>query len=204
MNQDSLCSNTPGVIRTTFRLLETGPFAAVRTDKDGGFVPVSKAATAEECLRIFSNSSMYRQVSLTSDFFQEVIAEYISLVRLFPPQCIKNETERQQYHNALVAFIHSSSDRYVCSKLRFTVKTHKPSGDVTWRGIHSSVGISFLGGMRLISHLLRPAILTLPHLLKDSAAAVKVLCELVIPSTTRFIRIDIRELFMTGSHEDFC
>ena len=176
---------------------------AIRTDKDGGFVLVSKDVIADECMRIFSDRSMYKPLSPPSDFFEDIIGEYMGVVRQHIPVVVETEVEREQYLRSMFDAISPWSCAHVCSKLRFTVKTQKPIGEVTWRGIHSSVGTPFHGGMRLITHLLKPSLSKLSHLVKDSSVVVDKLKSLVIPASAHFIRIDVKDFFMSGRHSEF-
>lgn len=62
------------------QLLGRGPYRAVRTDKDGGFVLVPKHVFIPELLEILSNDHRYAEVSKTFDFGESVVHGVVDIV----------------------------------------------------------------------------------------------------------------------------
>eukprot|EP00959_Pyramimonas_sp_CCMP1952_P163693 3422108-Pyramimonas_sp.AAC.1 len=86
------------------------------------------------------------------------------------------------------------------SRLKCTVKTHKPAGEVELRAIHASTGSPLTGGMRYVSSLLRPFLARQPHILRDSQDLLHQLRGIAVLENDRFLKIDIKDYFMSGEH----
>ena len=160
----SFSSNMYGVVRLALRLLDDGPFKAIRTDKDGGFALIHKSVVKPELLRILTNSSRYKEVPRTSTFSEDIVRGFESEVVFHLPSFMADEEKSSFLRSILQPVIGRASK--ALSKLKCTIKTHKGPGKVEFRGIRSSVCTPFVGAFRLIASLLRPALSTLEHLLK--------------------------------------
>ena len=55
----------------------------------------------------------------------------------------------------------------------------------------------------MITYLLKPSISKLDHLVRDSSVVIERLRKLHVPPSAHFIRIDVKDSFMTGRHVDF-
>ena len=96
------------------------------------------------------------------------------------------------------ARVSKAASGFAC--LKYTVKTHKPPGEVGFRALHSSVNTPLLGAMKLIASLLKPQLTSLSHLLKRSADVVKQLQHCGVSPSAYLITIDIKDFFMDGNH----
>ena len=194
-------SNMYGVVRLALRLLDDGPFKAIRTDKDGGFALIQKSVVKHEILRILNNPSRYREIPWTPSFSEEIVRGFASEVRFHLPFFMDDDEKSSFWKNILQPLRGRAS--HAVSKLKFTIKTHKGPGKVEFRGIHASVNTPFSGAFEFIASLLRPFLSSLKHLLKNSEALVKKLFSLPVSQECRFVKIDIKEYFMEGSHSQF-
>ena len=88
------------------------------------------------------------------------------------------------------------------AKVQLTVKTHKNGGEVVCRAIHAYNNCSMLPGMRWMTKLLHPTLSQLPHLLVNSADFMRKTTNLRLPSACRFMKLDIKDFYMSGSHKD--
>ena len=199
----ALLDNSNGVVKLALNILEQGRLMALKTDKDGGFTLVEKSALKTESLRILSNEHMYSKQNLSTSLADDLIAEFRSAVVFsLPDFLIREGPEQKQFLDAMFKPLQRRHCR-AFSKLRYTVKTHKADGAVEWRAIHSSVDSPFSSAMSLVANLLKPALARLPHLLHNSHQVVQRLSEARIPEDAFFLRIDIREFFMSGLHTQF-
>ena len=87
------------------------------------------------------------------------------------------------------------------ANLQFTVKTHKPAGEVVPRALHAYNLCPMNRGMRLMSKWLREGLCRYPHILKDSGDLLSKVSRMVFPKSCRFLKFDIADFYMTGSHD---
>lgn len=197
----SLFNNLFGVIRLGLQLLKIGPYQAIRTDKDGGFVLVAKEVLLPEKLRLLSNSDRYFEVSRPPDFSESVVRGFVNTVLSNCPHHLQGE-DKTEFLSSILHSIRGRSGR-AFSKLKCTLKTHKDPGSVSWRGIHSTVKSPFSSAISFVVSCLRPILSSLDHLLKNSEALVKKLGSLPVPEDSHFMKIDVKEFFMEGLHSQF-
>ena len=196
-------TNFYGVIRLALQYLKVGPYMCLQTDKDGGFCLISKDALQHETARILANKRQYSAIEAGSDFGRALVLEFVEAARECAFAGPFSDTERTQFLGAILQPAKSSSSSNIISTLKYTVKSHKPPGEVEWRPLHSSVRTPLAGGMRFITFLLRPILLTLPHLLLNSFQVVQRLRACSISPSARLVKIDIRDFFMEGEHAQF-
>ena len=171
---------------------------------DGGFCLISKDALQHETARILANKRQYSEIEVGSDFGRALVVDFVDVARECASLGPFSDTDRLQFFGL------NPSTGKVVSKFKYhfyfevyTVKSHKPPGEVEWRPLHSRMRTPLAGGMRFITFLLRPILLTLPHLLFNSFQVVQRLRTRSISSSARLIKIDIRDFFMEGEHAQF-
>ena len=175
----------------------------LQTDKAGGFCLISKDALQHETARILANKRQYSEIEVGSDFGRALVVDFVDVARECASLGPFSDTDRLQFLGSILQPARSSRSSNIISTLKYTVKSHKPPGEVEWRPLHSSVRTPLAGGMRFITFLLRPILLTLPHLLLNSFQVVQRLRTRSISSSARLIKIDIRDFFMEGEHAQF-
>ena len=196
-------NNFYGVIRLALQYLKIGRYMCLQTDKDGGFCLISKDALQHETARILANKRQYSEIEVGSDFGRALVVDFVDVARECASLGPFSDTDRLQFLSSILQPARSSRSSNIISTLKYTVKSHKPPGEVEWRPLHSSVRTPLAGGMRFITFLLRPILLTLPHLLLNSFQVVQRLRTRYISSSARLIKIDIRDFFMEGEHAQF-
>ena len=195
-------TNFYGVIRLALQYLKVGPYMCLQTDKDGGFCLISKDALQHETARILANKRQYSAIEAGSDFGRALVLEFVEAAREYAFAGPFSDTERTQFLGAILQPARSSSSSNIISTLKYTVKSHKPPGEVEWRPLHSSVRTPLAGGMRFITFLLRPILLTLPHLLLNSFQVVQRLRACSISPSARLVKIDIRDFSWRASTQN--
>ena len=83
-----------------------------------------------------------------------------------------------------------------------TLKTHKPCGEVEFRPIHAVHNYPLSPAFALLSHLLAKPLGDLDHLMKDSFALSAAIGKAVIPSHCTLVKMDIKDFFLAGSHQE--
>ena len=107
-------------------------------------------------------------------------------------QWIADTIEDPHIVRSLLSSIRHTNTRFVSSIL-CTVKMHKPDGEVGLRILHSSVKHMFVPGMKLISHFLKPAIKTVPCLVRDSDDLIRRMKEIKVPCSAFMMKYDIED-----------
>lgn len=87
------------------------------------------------------------------------------------------------------------------ANFKSTVKTHKTPGSQTIRPLHALARSPFAPGMRLARHFLVDAMRHFRHVLADSHDLRRKLDSLVVETTDRLMKVDVKDSFFSGDHE---
>jgi len=93
-------------------------------------------------------------------------------------------------------------DRPVLSALGYTVKAHKPCGEVGPRTIHKAYSPVLSGFSQWLVAQLDPQLRNLAHIAKDSFEFARILEEPLIdplPANAKMLCIDLKDFFLSGS-----
>ena len=193
-------SNVFGIIRFAFECLRQGPYLALKTDKDGGFCLVLKEALKHETELVLNTGSRYSEVFFGHGFERTLLLEFAEAAFSAAEVAPLEDDDKKDFVSSLLQPARVSKAANVFACLKYTVKTHKPPGEVGFRALHSSVNTPVLGAMKFIASLLKPQLTALPHLLKRSADVVKQLQHCRVSPSAYLITIDIKDFFMDGNH----
>lgn len=185
----------PGIITMALDTLRRSSFAAVQTDKDGGFCLIHKACLHQEIFDIMKGPE-YEQAKKTTFTTEDIVRGFVE---------IAVNIGARHSDNQLKAALLSDIGRYpyerAFSRLQVTIKSHKADGEVGMRAIHSSSGSPPAPGYRFISFCLRPVISSMRHLMRDSFSVTQRLDSTIVPHYAKFIKVDIHVcFFMSGRH----
>ena len=143
-------SNTCDMVRIALGLFKRSGLKAIKTDKDGGSAVTTGEELTEERKKTVQ-SIHYKQVAVTLDFEEAYLDAY---------RCVRQRladkfpsSHRGPLMKNLTRDCRLLGSRGFFSKLLFTVKTHKGSGEVCTRNVHSSVDNPFKPLMGLSSKL---------------------------------------------------
>ena len=189
-------SNTPGIVRLGFTLLKRSPFMVLPSDKDGGFVLLLRTL-APTMFKDMLNSNSYRPDSISECEVNNIMRKYFKLCR-----AIEDTTDIPGLKSALTSDARKFGARGLTSMLNVTIKTHKPAGAVVPRAIHSSVKHTFAPAMRWSRRILNERLCTFSHLVRDSADMVQKLDSISVLPNDKFLKVDIRDYFMSGDQEE--
>ena len=176
------------------RLKHSG-LAVLPTDKDGGFGVVAKDQLVGLHKRIF-NGNAYIACVLTEQDRIRMMWRYESI-------CKEVSTvmgARGAYVSQLMKAARRRGAR-ITSSLGVTIKSHKPQGQVKCRNLHRSRDFAFEGLTAWIDYVLKPILLSMPHMLANSEAFVKAVGGVKLSGNSVLVRIDVEEFFMSGSVE---
>ena len=186
------CFTTPRIVQFALESMVAQGIRALPTDKDGGFALLDNDGYNRAMANILE-TPQYSLVKLHSD-------DMIDLFESYKDAAIAISVDKPQFRRALMA--DSSSLGGMVAKLQMTCKTHKPQREVSCRALHAYNGCPMAPGMRWIMSCLKPGLLKLPHLIIDSNDFMYKTRNLKLPSTCRFLKFDIKDYYMTGSHAD--
>lgn len=173
---------------------------ALKTDKDGGFCLVLKEALKHETELVLNTGSRYSEVDFGHGFERTLLLEFAEAAFSAAEVAPLEDDDKKDFVSSLLQPARVSKAANVSACLKYTVKTHKPPGEVGFRALHSSVNTPLLGAMKFIASLLKPQLTALPHLLKRSADAVKQLQHWRVSPSAFLITIDIKDFFLDGNH----
>lgn len=186
---------TPLCIRYALEKLEKGSMGALMTDKDGGFCIVDKNQLWNT-MRKTLEGECYSKFSPHSLFGEDLRIEYTQVCR--------EVSEITGDKNLLMALLGDMWQKpgNEFSDMQATIKTHKCSGKVGIRALHSTPASPFRPAMRWISTTLGSRLKTMKHILKDSGDLLRQLERLRLPASCKFLTADIKEFFMSGQHRE--
>ena len=188
----------PGAVKLAFEKLKRGIWGILPTDKDGGFAVVNKIRLSIAIFRTLDDRQYYTPVDASWRHAQDVCAEYRDACRHIAS--VGNDEMDQQMFRALVSASGTPEDIYF--KFGATAKTHKPQGQCKLRGLHCMQPRSPLSpAMKFVSSMLRPHLAQLDHLVKDSSHFLRRLRSLRFTTDVTMVKIDVKEYFMSGSHD---
>ena len=190
----------PKVIKSAFRLLRYGAWGVLPTDKDSGFAICHKLRLHMAFFSSLRNPSWYRKLDVPcrDTHAQDVCNEYLEMCKHI---C---SIGRDDIDNDLLKALASSSSDAGAIRFRVsaTAKTHKAQGNCTIRLLHCMrPRCPFAPAMRYVSHLLRQHLVQIPHLVKDSFQFLRALRHKSFTRHASIVKIDIKEYYMSGSHE---
>ena len=193
-------SNVFGIIRFALECLQHGRYFALKTDKDGAFCLVLKEALKHETELVLNTGSRYSEVFFGHGLERTLLSEFAEAAFSAAGVAPLEDDDKIDFIGSLLqpARVSKAASGFAC--LKYTVKTHKPPGEVGFRALHSSVNTPLLGAMKLIASLLKPQLTSLSHLLKRSADVVKQLQHCGVSPSAYLITIDIKDFFMDGNH----
>ena len=189
------CGSMNGLFKHALDMISSGSQAIVPTDKDGGYCLLPKRVWLSEKLRILS-SSWYNEVSPWAHRPNEIVSQYISACKR-----VGRRRRDDAFSAALISGARTYNASGVVSSLVTLVKTHKPPGRVEFRGVHASMGNPLLGGMRFVSHMLRPFLAECSWILKDTPHLLETLRTTRVTEDARLFKADVSDFYMSGTHD---
>ena len=202
----------PKIFDLALDLLSVSKFDAVPTDKDGGMTLVLKKELIED-KRSILRSSQYAKVfwfeasendpGSILDVIEDFKGSIRSAVSTLDPAGSDGEARTPSVlFKELLRDVRFAKPHHFLSKLECTVKTHKGAGAVVLRPIHACPAHPFRPVMRLVASMLQERLRKLPHLLRDTDDLLCKLRRHKIPHHHRIIKIDIKDYFMSGEHDN--
>lgn len=116
-------------------------------------------------------------------------------------QAAGDKSSERALFGALVSDLKYSSEEQIASSVQITVKTHKDAGKVKARNIHASRASLFRPIRRFITNTLHLQLDSLPYLVKDPIALVRLIESSRISCDARLIKCDADEFYMSGEHD---
>jgi hypothetical protein len=201
-------SNVNKIASHAIYLLKIGTMGILPTDKDGGFALSPKDDILAERLSMLSGE-WYTRVDYIDgcDIASDYLDTCRDVAKLLLPDSVEPEFGRQDVvHNplyrALAHDVRHSGIKGIFSGFNLLVKTHKDDGDVVCRQIHTCHQSPLRPGMRWISETLRPGLLQLPFLVKNTRDLLDQVELARIDISDKFVKLDIKDYFMSGVHSD--
>ena len=115
----------------------------------------------------------------------------------------------QRFHEALgddnehfVRSLRAPLNGKTKATLKLLCKTHKPAGEVSFRNVHAAGGYASAGLSRWLMGRLDPSLKLWPHILFQTSDLFPMLKNVVATDQDILIKLDVRDFFLSGSHED--
>eukprot|EP00933_Yihiella_yeosuensis_P044464 TRINITY_DN39620_c0_g1_i1.p1 TRINITY_DN39620_c0_g1~~TRINITY_DN39620_c0_g1_i1.p1 ORF type:complete len:635 (+),score=76.46 TRINITY_DN39620_c0_g1_i1:476-2380(+) len=188
-------SNLLPLTRLGMKMFRASKWAAVPTDKDGGFAFIDRNSLENVHLQLLQ-SSMYEELVDPS------IAESRYYTRKY---ChLAKEIQKLEGEEGLAnAIMKSLTDTAkLPARLSITCKSHKPAGEVSFRNIHANAQYMFAGLSAWCASQLRRLLVQHQHLIPDSRTFVRQLKLLTADADSYFIKLDVKDFYMSGTADE--
>ena len=193
-------NEAPFLIQWGFALLRDKKLAAIRCDKDGGFCVVPISHVRECKVQAIQNHAAYKLDPVSDDMLTEHCNSYYNLSWSISKLLTGDEDQRRVVFRSFMAHIRDNGPAGLVSRIDATIKSHKDAGKVVPRIIHASAAHPFKPLMTWIGQTLSADLKKYPHLIRDSSDLVMKLRSIRIPKSAVFLKIDIKDYFMSGKH----
>ena len=176
--------------------LRQSPWAVVPTDKDGGYCLVSKHYLSLVHQEILAKKWYEPYPRGLFPTFRNLAKEYTNLARKVA--ILEGDENMARAMQQSLA----GGEQHVVRQLNVTVKSHKPAGHVTFRNIHGGAFYPFAGLGAWLAHNLQKSLRMLPHILRNTSDLVTQLAKFQSSSSFVFVKVDIKDYFMSGTREE--
>jgi len=178
--------------RIAVRMLKNSDYIFVKFDKAHGYACIHRRQ-AHLLYRSALPESCYTPVSVYHCGFRAMEAQARALAQRL--QCDADQP-------GLAFQIISRMAAPIPSAVGFTIKSHKPAGEVTFRTLHRSSKPALSGFSKWIAAILKPAVEELPHVVKDSYDFKSKLEAIpLLPPDAKMLTIDLKDFFLSGDFQ---
>ena len=185
-------ANLPGLAKAACQLIRLGGFCIRQSDKDGGFVIMSKEGLISERSRAMPLTK-YDYIHLRQINTLTIHQIHSRLVR----RCA-DFLEMPKLRKQLAAPMPSA--RSLVNPVVENVKTHKQDGQVKFRIIHSSTNFVYTQLAIFLTAFIKPELDKYSHLVRDTADFIKKISAVRIFRSDILAKGDVSEFFMSGTH----
>ena len=168
-------------------------YNALLTDKDGGYalVPTNLLPSIDETIL---KQQIYQEISPL-----EVRWDLVEPLWMAATRDITKNDERITRAQLTASMFTGAT---WVAKLQKTVKTHKNQGQVSCRGIHATAPYSFASVGRWVAAVLRGGMQKYQHIMTCTNDLIEKIKTIKVTSKTWMIKLDFKDLFLTGSMEE--
>ena len=184
----------PRIVLLGFQQLRESQLEFMPTDKDGGFAVARSDSMQQVCVE-YLESPAFREVPFAEYIGEDSCYEYMESCRV-----VSDHFDDKLLYRNLTSGLRDRSKLF--ATLKYTCKSHKPQGKVVFRPLHTAPSHPFLAGMRLVSEVVDRKLSTLPHLVKNTDELQKLLNSTAVPSDARLIKLDVKDFYNSGKHEN--
>ena len=186
-------TNTIPLVISALKLLRVGKWHLMLNDKDGGYCAMLKEEARKSHLEVLQSTQYVEE-------FPELIQE--RLLRQDYKCCCQEIAALEDVKQLKYQLMRGFSLEGLKASLTNLVKSHKDEGEVTFRAVHSMPSYGAEGVAAWLMQKLQVKLSSCDHILPDSNALVQRLARLSWKSTFRFTKLDVKDFYLTGSHED--
>lgn len=190
---DKYWNNTSQLAIFAARILAGSRWAAVPSDKDGGFTLVLKDTLSSRELPADKYEMVHPRV--LNNEYSYLLKSYSQLVSKLCKAYECNEWKSALYQG------YSRGLRGLAQPVMETVKSHKPPGMVSFRTLHDCSRHTFRGLGIWVSKLLRSRLNQYQHICKDTQVMLDGVKKVAVGPRDLLLKGDVKDLYMTGSHE---
>lgn len=188
-------SNIAAFHRWAFKWLEKSNFVVLPSDKDGTFTLVDRSEFPA-MIKTKLPRQTYFPIEKSSVDMQTLRISYFGCVKRVAE--VLNSPQSHRYTKKVL--LHSDPAR-IFSRLQYTIKAHKPPGQIAPRVIHSCAGHPFRALAHVLAIEIEKDIARAPHLSSSSRAFCQRIARMRVAPNDRLCRIDLDHFFMDAPQQ---
>ena len=191
-------SNMIPIIKYGIKLFKQYKIVAVKNDKDPGFTLMTREQYDEAFAGVFEMRASHEPIYVRWGGMQRKEDDerrlYIQLAKKV------EELEDEDGLKRAICRSLSLPRATRVARMDITCKSHKPT--VAFRPLHTATNYAYKGLSIWLSQKIRSYLRKFDYLLKDSAFLVKDLESLDVWPTYVIVKLDIKDFFLSGNHQD--
>jgi len=188
----------PRLVRYALRTLKNAPYVGLENDKDGGFSLLPTAELAASELKILSTEKYeYIDAGTLASFIREGRKEVIKLA----DAVAKVEEDKQLQAHLLKPL--RREDSWITT-LQQKVKTHKCSGQVVSRPLHTCNTYALEGLAKWLAEQFKSVLPRYQYLVRNAEDAKARVLQVKLVGHEIMLKVDAKDFFLSGTDTQLC
>ena len=191
------------VVKLGLSAMSNSGYVACQSDKDQCMILCDRGSIDAFVSTEMDRVDAYCSFRISVDYVAWVINEFKSICLDLATAAVGEDLAKDLLASFLRNLRNWGISGFV-NRIGFTVKSHKCSGDVKPRVLHLSHHSPFKPPLKYLSRCINSNLKSYTHIVADSSDLLRKLHSqrLVLSPNARFVCIDIKDFFMSGTHSE--
>ena len=191
------------LVKFALRRISDSGMAILRADKDSSFVLVERG-DYNFAARTLLQGIHYSPAVLSDEQYEAIAEEYTRLSAEICTAVVEKYDKDTAIglNFALIRDLQRAGFKRFLYRLKLQVKTHKAPGKIVARQLHCGSNHPFAPMMRFLGRYLRAEVNKHGHIIRNTRHLIESLSKIRIGSMCTLVKLDIKDFFMSGRHDD--